>query len=46
MVALQIAVGRETVWLPSALKRRMLSTAVVDSALRYTGHLSSPGRKR
>ncbi|AGS26627.1 exopolysaccharide biosynthesis protein [Rhizobium etli] len=39
LVAFQIAAGRETVWLPSALKRRRLSTKVLDSALRYTAPL-------
>nr|WP_145924490.1 MULTISPECIES: exopolysaccharide biosynthesis protein [unclassified Rhizobium] len=40
LVALQIEAGRETVWLPSALKRCRLSTKVMDSALRYTAPLS------
>ncbi|ANL82754.1 exopolysaccharide biosynthesis ExoD family domain-containing protein (plasmid) [Rhizobium phaseoli] len=39
LVALQIAAGRETVWLPSALKRCRLSTKALDSAVRCTAPL-------
>ncbi|MDP9813826.1 hypothetical protein J2W42_006702 [Rhizobium tibeticum] len=39
LVAIQIAAGRETIWLPSSFKRRKLSATVMDSALRYTAPL-------
>jgi hypothetical protein len=36
LVALQIALGRQTPWLPAFLNRRRLSPAVVDLIVRYS----------
>ncbi|NTB99207.1 exopolysaccharide biosynthesis protein [Agrobacterium tumefaciens] len=37
LVALQITAGRETVWLPSNITSRQLSSTTIDFALRYAG---------
>ncbi|MGD9481104.1 exopolysaccharide biosynthesis protein [Shinella sp. G-2] len=39
LVALQIASGCETIWLPISLKRRRLSSSTIDVTLRYAGPL-------
>ncbi|MBB5577048.1 hypothetical protein GGD50_005697 [Rhizobium paranaense] len=39
LVALQIAFGCETIWLPASLKRRRLSSNAIDVTLRYAGPL-------
>lgn len=36
LVALQIAIGRQSIWLPSFLSRRRLSPAVVELIVRYS----------
>lgn len=36
LVAVQIAMGRQTLWLPAFLNRRRLSPAVVDLVVRYS----------
>ncbi|KPH04521.1 exopolysaccharide biosynthesis protein (plasmid) [Rhizobium acidisoli] len=39
LVALQIASGCETIWLPASLRRRHLSSGTIDVTLRYAGPL-------
>ncbi|MCZ7450855.1 exopolysaccharide biosynthesis protein [Agrobacterium rhizogenes] len=45
LVALQIASGCETIWLPVSLKKRRLSSSTIDVTLRYTGPLIARAEK-